>query len=134
MRTLFLIAAWTCLAIIAYATLSHPSLVMSVYRTLSPVFGHPSMRAYARIEHMAAFAVLGVLFSIAYPRRRLLVWLLVLGAAALLEALQVLTPDRHGTLHDYLEKTAGGVVGIILGRFVEPMFRRRTKPVATKAE
>jgi VanZ family protein len=134
MRTLFLVAAWIYLASIAYATLSDPSLIVALYRTLSPLFAHPSMKVYARVEHMVAFAVLGLLFSIAYPRRRLLVCFLVFGAAASLEALQILTPDRHGTLRDYLEKTAGGVVGIILGRFVELMFRRRRKPVATKVE
>jgi VanZ family protein len=134
MRKVLPIAAWTCLAIVVYATLSHPSLVLSVYQTLSPLFANPSAWLYTRIEHIGAFAILGLLFSVAYPRRRLSVCFLVLGAAALLEALQILTPDRHGTLHDYLEKTAGGVVGLILGRFVEGMFRRRAKHVATKAE
>jgi VanZ family protein len=36
--------------------------------------------------------------------------------AALLEILQTLTPDRHGTLIDALEKMAGGAAGILLAR------------------
>ena len=76
----------------------------------------PEMRNYAHVEHILVFAVVGVLFSLAYPRRTILVCCIVLGGAALLEILQTLTPDRHGTLTDALEKMAGGAAGIFLAR------------------
>jgi VanZ family protein len=76
----------------------------------------PEMRNYAHVEHIISFAVVGVLFSLAYPRRTILVCCIVFGGAALLEILQTLTPDRHGTLPDALEKMAGGAMGIILAR------------------
>jgi hypothetical protein len=56
------------------------------------------------------------LFYLAYPRRIFLVCLMVLGGTMLLEYLQTLTPDRHGTLFDASEKIAGGVLGICAAR------------------
>jgi VanZ family protein len=44
------------------------------------------------------------------------VGLIVLGSAVLLEALQLLTPDRHGRIQDALEKMAGGVIGILVAQ------------------
>jgi VanZ family protein len=96
------VAAWAFLAFIAYAT-------------LSPIQARPSV-ANADLEHVAAFAVAGSLFYLAYPRRIFLVCLMVLGGAMLLEYLQTLTPDRHGTLFDASEKIAGGVLGICAAR------------------
>ena len=58
----------------------------------------PEIQTYAHFEHIIAFAILGTLFGFAYPRRTLLDCCIVLGAAALLETAQTLTPDRHGTL------------------------------------
>jgi len=69
------------------------------------------------LEHLAAFAVLGALFCFAYPHHTLLVCLIVLGSAVL-EFLQMLTPDRHGRILDSIEKMAGGSVGIAVGRVI----------------
>src|SRR5258708_33081125 len=80
----------------------------------------PQMRNYAHFEHLISFAAVGMLFSFAYPRRPLLVCCIVLGGAALLEFLQTLTPDRHGTLADALEKMVGDAAGIFLAG---PMLR-----------
>jgi hypothetical protein len=123
MRRLLLPVAWAALAFIAYATLARNTLVYWLYGILAPLLAHPSMHLYVPVEHLVAFAVLGALFSIVYPRHTLLVLLFVLAVAGLLEALQTLTPDRHGTLIDYLEKTAGGAIGIGFGKLVEPLFR-----------
>jgi VanZ family protein len=79
---------------------------------------HPEMKTYARFEHIIAFAILGALFGLAYPRRIVLVCCIVLGGAALLEMLQTLTPDRHGTLIDMMEKMAGGAAGIFLSQAI----------------
>jgi VanZ family protein len=111
---LITVAAWVSITIIAYATLTHVGFVYSVYFKLSPILMRPEMRNYAHFEHIISFAVVGVLFTFAYPRRTILVCCIVFGGAALLEILQTLTPDRHGTLVDALEKMAGGVAGIFL--------------------
>ncbi len=95
------IAAWTCLAFIAYAT-------------LSPLGARPTLVASSSVEHVAAFALLGGLFYLAYPKRLVFVLTIVLGSAVLLELAQLLTPDRHGTAIDALQKLAGGAAGIFV--------------------
>jgi VanZ family protein len=102
LRNLLAIAAWACLAFIVYAT-------------LSPIQDRPTV-ASPHVEHVAAFAITGGLFCLAYPKRIILVCLIVLGSAVLLEYGQTLTPDRHGAILDALEKMAGGVLGICAGR------------------
>jgi VanZ family protein len=101
-RRLFLVAGWLALAFIAYAT-------------LSPLEDRPVV-AGPQFEHFAAFALLGFAFARGYPGRSLLVIAVVIGGAFTLEALQILTPDRHGRLFDALVKTVGGICGIGVGR------------------
>ena len=99
------IGAWTLLAFIAFAT-------------VSPIHDGPALAASSSIEHLVAFAILGVLFCVAYPRQIAFVCLIVVGSAILLEYAQLLTPDRHGRVEDALEKIAGGAVGIVIGRAI----------------
>ncbi len=99
------LAAWGLLAFVAYAT-------------ISPIQDRPTLPTSTNFEHLAAFAVLGAMFSLAYPRRLALLCLIVIGSAVLLELLQLLTPDRHGRVPDAIEKMAGGFVGIAVGRAI----------------
>jgi VanZ family protein len=103
LHKLVAIAGWTSLALIAYAT-------------LSPIQARPKISSSADLEHIVAFAVTGLLFCLAYPRRIVSVCLVALGTAVLLEYLQTLTPDRHGTLVDASEKIVGGALGIFAAR------------------
>lgn len=105
-------AAWAALCVIAYST-------------LSPLGDRPILLPSLKLEHLAAFAVLGTLFCLAYPRRTLAVVLIVLGSAALLELLQLLTPDRHARTLDALQKMAGGAAGVFAGRAVLRFDRAR---------
>jgi VanZ family protein len=105
-------AAWALLALIAFAT-------------ISPIQDRPTLAASPGIEHVAAFAVLGLLFCIAYPRQFAAVCLIVVGSAVLLECAQLLTPDRHGRVDDALEKIAGGAAGIVIGRAVVYFARKK---------
>ena len=105
--------AWVAIIVVAYATLTKVGFVYAIYFKLAPYLRQPEMQTYAHFEHIMAFALLGALFAFAYPKRLLLVCCIVLGGAVLLEIAQTLTPDRHGTLIDALEKIAGGAVGIV---------------------
>jgi VanZ family protein len=98
-------AAWACLAFIAYAT-------------LSPITDRPTLPTSVGFERLAAFAVLGVLFCLAYPRQFILVCFVVLASALLLELAQQLTPDRHGRIRDAVVKLAGGMLGIGIGQAI----------------
>ena len=104
-QKLVIVAAWMFLAFIAYAT-------------ISPIQDRPTLPTSTSFEHLAAFAVLGALFCLAYPRYLSLVCLIVFGSAVLLEFAQLLTPDRHGRIQDAIEKLAGGAVGIVAGRVI----------------
>jgi glycopeptide antibiotics resistance protein len=102
-RRLITVAAWTLLVFIAYAT-------------ISSLHARPTLSTSPDFERLAAFAVLGALFCLAYPRHIVLVCLIVLGSAVLLEFAQLLTSDRHGRIQDAIIKTTGGVLGILAGR------------------
>jgi hypothetical protein len=114
LRNLLAIGAWAYLAFIAYAT-------------LSPIQLRPVVAA-AVIEHVGAFAVVGGLFCLAYPRHMIFVCLIVLGSAVLLEFAQTLTPDRHGRVLDALEKLAGGALGVCAGRVALYLWPRSLGP------
>jgi VanZ family protein len=121
-------AAWITVIAIAYATLTHVGFVYAIYFKLSPYLMRPAMQTYAHFEHVIAFAILGALFGFAYPRRLILVCGIVFGAAALLEILQTMTPDRHGTLIDALEKMAGGAAGILFARTARHLWSAKDRP------
>ena len=122
---LVIIAAWISVVAIAYATLTKVGFVYGIYYKLSPYLMRPEMKVYAHFAHILAFAVVGALFGFAYPRRTLLVCILVFGGVAVLEFLQTLTPDRHGTPVDALEKMAGGAVGIFLATGILQFQKKR---------
>jgi VanZ family protein len=123
---LIIVAAWLAILVIAYATLTKVGFVYAMYFRLAPYLRQPEMQTYAHFEHVIAFALLGALFTFAYPKRFLMVCCIVLGGAALLEIAQTLTPDRHGTLIDAVEKIVGGAVGIAFVRSIRH-FRRDQK-------
>jgi VanZ family protein len=106
---LSLATAWLALAFITYAT-------------LSPIDDRPVV-AGPQFEHFAAFALMGLAFVLGYRDRILLVIAVVIGSAFTLEALQLLTPDRHGRVLDALIKAAGGICGIGIGYFAPVVLR-----------
>lgn len=96
-RKIIIILAWSTLLAIAFAT-------------LSPIGLRPHVGDVTG-ERFLAFAVVGLLFGVAYARHLWLVALMVGGAAVGLEVLQHLTPDRHGEISDALVKLAGALTG-----------------------
>jgi hypothetical protein len=94
------------------------SLCFIAYATLAPIQARPTLLALSSFEHLAAFAVLGMLFCFAYPRHVVLVYVIVLGSAVVLEFLQLLTPDRHGRIWDAIQKLAGGTMGVLSGQAI----------------
>jgi VanZ family protein len=101
-RTWLRILAWLLLAGLVFVTLSPINL-----RPISPL---PT-----QFERALALAIVGFVFAVAYPRRLVLVAVLILGSTILLELLQLASPSRHGRLVDVLVKLAGGSLGLITG-------------------
>lgn len=116
--------AWAAILVVAFATLTSVGFAYSMYFKLGPIFGL-QMRAYAHFEHVLAFALLGALFTVTYPRRLLLLLLVVCGSAVVLELAQTLTPDRHGTFIDALEKMVAGITGIMLTKTIQRLWLTR---------
>lgn len=108
------------------ATAGWLALAFIVYATLSPIDDRPVV-AGPHHEHFAAFALVGLAFGLAYPKRIFLVIALILISAFGLEALQLLTPDRHARLFDALVKAAGGVCGVGIGQLAQLMLRTQIK-------
>jgi hypothetical protein len=102
MTTLMRMAAWGCLIAIAVMT-------------LGPLGLRPSSSLSPSIERFIAFAVVGALFAFAYPRYILLAAVIVLGAAVMLEVLQLVRPSRHGMVFDAAVKIVGGICGLSAG-------------------
>jgi len=86
-------------------------LAFIVFATLSPIGLRPHFEDVS-VERFGAFGFVSLLFGLAYPKRLWLVLALVAGTAFALEALQHLTPDRHGHLSDALVKFAGSISGV----------------------
>jgi VanZ family protein len=104
------------------------ALAFIVYATLSPIDARPVLTR-PHFEHFAAFALMGLAFGLAYPNRLLLVVAIVFGSAFGLEALQLLTPDRHGRILDALVKASGGICGISVGQLMSFLLRTRISPI-----
>ena len=110
-QRLIRIAAWLLLAVIAFVT-------------LSPIGFRPESGFSPNYERFAAFAAVGFVFALAYPRHIWLVLALVLGAAVAFEALQLVVSGRHGRLWDLFVKLLGGTVGITGGAVLRLMWGR----------
>jgi VanZ family protein len=105
-RKITLIAAWAWLAFIALATLS-PAHLRPELTTTEPA-------AIVVLEHVGAYALLGILFSASYRHRPAQIMIIVFGSAVLLELLQLAVPGRDARLVDAAEKLLGGGVGIAI--------------------
>lgn len=86
-----------------------------VFVTLAPIQFRPVSPLPTQLERALALAVVGFVFALAYPRRLVLVAVLVLGATTLLEALQLVEPSRHGRIVDLAVKLVGGSFGLACG-------------------
>lgn len=123
MRRYLAIGALIGTVAIAYGTLSGVGLPYGLYFRLAPWLGHPRMHTYALMEHLVVFAIFGALLFFAFPGRTILVCVVLVVGASFLEYLQTLTPDRHGTIVDAIEKMTGGLVGV-LGAHAATLWRR----------
>lgn len=99
-------------------------LLAIIVATLSPIDFRPRSSLPVSLERAGAFAVAGLVFALAYPRR---IWLaaavLLLGLVSL-EILQQVSIDRHGRLDDALVKAAGAFLGLGAGWLITTSWRR----------
>jgi hypothetical protein len=88
-------------------------LATLVFVTLAPIGYRPVTTAPVSLERFGSFALLGFLLAVGYPRHRWQILVLTLVAVGALEALQMLSPSRHGRVADLAVKAAGGGFGVL---------------------
>jgi hypothetical protein len=99
-------------------------LAAILFVTVSPVQFRPVTHEPPDLERFAAFAVVGFVFVLGYPRHWILVTCLVIGSAFAFEAAQLLSPTRHPRLHIAVIKAIGGVAGIAVGAAISRLSPR----------
>jgi len=102
---MIIVAAWACLLFIIYATLTSINARPELMRDETAIV--------VVVERFGAYALLGLLFCLAYRNNIRLVFLLVFGTAVALEILQLFAPGRDARLIDAIEKLSGGGAGIL---------------------
>jgi VanZ family protein len=81
------------------------------------------------LEHIAAFALVGLLLSLAYPDKRLKLVTCGIAAIAAVELMQVIVPGRHAYVSDFLLNTFGACIGLTATRvFVRTSIRDGSAP------
>jgi hypothetical protein len=102
LRIVFRFAAWL-------------GLIAVVIVTIVPIGMRPQLGFGPEPDRVAAFLMLGLLFSIGYDRN----WPLTLGVMVAagfgLEALQIFSPTRHPAFDDAVIKAAAGTLGVFAG-------------------
>ncbi len=101
--------------------------------TLCPIDLRPHV-APANVERFGAYAVVGLLVSLAAGRRRLEATALVMLIALGLEATQALIPTRHAAASDALVKALGGVIGCFAGQLLFPLRRLVIRLIASQPQ
>ena len=92
--------------------------------TLSPIGLRPSL-APPNLERALAYAALGLLLVLAYPRHGLVVLVGVVVLAGGLEFGQALTATRHGRVGDFLIKAGAATLGSLLALTMTAVVARR---------
>ena len=121
MTKLARIAAFAAIALVVLLTLGPVGL-----RSLSPID--------PLFDRALAYAVIGFLLIVAFPRHP---WRVVIGVLALivvLEAGQGFRPDRHGRVPDVIEKTVGAGFGIAAAVGALWLARRRRAAHSSTSE
>jgi VanZ family protein len=113
LNRLIAIGAWACLVFVAFATLS------PLYLRPELLAGGPYKASATAVERFGAYAVLGVLFHLAYRRNLTFVCIVVFSSAVSLELLQYLVPNRDARFLDVTEKLMGGLAGIVMGHIIQ---------------
>jgi hypothetical protein len=102
--------------------------------TLVPIEWRPQTGAPGHLEQAAAYVVAATLFSLGYRRRSLIVIMaLFLIYAASLEIAQHYVPSRHASVSDWIAKSFGALIGVVVGTFILRLWPRPLDAIEKKA-
>jgi VanZ family protein len=86
-----------------------------VFVTVSPINLRPHTMTTVNVDRAAAYAIVGMLFALAYPRNWKTTMVLLVAGAAGFEFLQIFSSTRHARIDDALVKALGAVAGVAIG-------------------
>ena len=95
--------------------------------TVGPIGLRPETGLSPQLERTIGLLIVGFAFGLAYPRKILLVALLLVASTALFELLQNFEPHRHGRWIDLAAKLIGAALGLALG-YAASRLRRAPNP------
>jgi hypothetical protein len=98
-------AAWLCLVLILIVT-------------VSPIGLRPRDMMPVNVDRALAFCLMAGLFTLAYPRHWIGIFLLTTGGALFIEALQYFSPTRHAHLADAIVKAMGAAGGVGIAKAI----------------
>lgn len=102
------LVAWLLAAAVTFVTLG-PQVVRP-----HPVLGQDG-------DHALAFLLVGIVFGLAYPQRRLTVSAVAVALIGLLEIMQLWVPGRHARFEDFMVDALSACVGFALSAAVNWM-------------
>jgi VanZ family protein len=88
--------------------------VVIVVLTVVPASDRPETGAGHKFEHLLAFGLVGLVFSLAYSWRPMVLIASGIVFALLLELAQIPLPTRHARIEDFLADAFGASIGITL--------------------
>jgi hypothetical protein len=100
-------------------------LAFCIFATGVPIGLRPQVSLPANADRALAFAALGLMFGLAYPRRWLVIGLFLVLAAFSIESLQYLSPSRHPGLPDALIKAFSALSGVVGAHALLHFFDKR---------
>src|SRR5262245_3957584 len=107
----------------------------AVVLTLAPRAFRPQTGVEHHLEHVLAFALLGLAFGLGYPGRRLLLAVVGVAMAALLEVSQSWVPGRHANLSDFVMNATGVWTGPAAAALADWTRRKlRDAPATTRPD
>jgi hypothetical protein len=92
-------AAWTLLIII-------------MLMTVGPITLRPATWLGPNVERFSAFLLLGITFSLTYPKRMIFVATVIIVLCGFFEYAQHVMPNRHADIENFLVKIAGAAMGM----------------------
>lgn len=99
-----------------FRTLPWILLLLIFAATVGPIEFRPLSPLPTQAERFSAFAVVGLLFTIFYPKYFWQISVLVIASSVGFELLQMLSASRHGRLSDLAFKLAGALCGLTIGK------------------
>jgi glycopeptide antibiotics resistance protein len=108
----------------AVRILAWSSLLAIFVITDGPIAFRPVTIFSPNVERFCALLVVGTLFGFAYPRRTLMIAAVVLAGIFMFELLQLIWDSRHASIYDVVYKSAGAMVGLMIGKSVMHSLRK----------